>query len=59
MWCDFPRDLKPDPDARSKSRQQIFMRRAARFKGCMGIDLGETELVWCIISPDEGDVIGG
>jgi len=25
----------------------------------MGIDLGETELVWCIISPDEGDVIGG
>jgi hypothetical protein len=31
-----PRDLKPDPDARSKSQRQIFMRRAARFKAMHG-----------------------
>ena len=27
-----PRDLKPDPDARSKWQQEIFIRRATRFK---------------------------
>ena len=31
-----PRDLKPDPNARSKSQRQIFMRRAARFKAMYG-----------------------
>lgn len=31
-----PRDLKPDPDARCKWQQQIFTRRAARFKAMYG-----------------------
>ena len=31
-----PHDLNPDPDARSKWQQQIFLRRAARFKAMYG-----------------------
>src|SRR5260370_41846901 len=31
-----PRELNPDPDAQRKWQQQIFLRRAARFKGIYG-----------------------
>jgi|SRR5437773_8254131 len=31
-----PRDLNPDPGARSKWQQQIFLRRVARFKAMYG-----------------------
>jgi hypothetical protein len=31
-----PRDLNPDPDARRKWQQQIFIQRAARFKVMYG-----------------------
>jgi hypothetical protein len=31
-----PRDLNPDPDARSKWQQQIFIRRAQRFRMMYG-----------------------
>ena len=31
-----PRDPNPDPDARLKWQQQIFIRRAARFKAMYG-----------------------
>ena|SRR5882762_388156 len=44
-----PRDLKPDPDARCKWQQQIFLRRAARFKAMCG-EISRSVVEWDNVS---------